>query len=203
MKGLYTILDTAFIEPSKATEVALKMVEGGARIIQLRAKGLPSREIFHLARDLRVALPDDCTLIINDRPDIALLAGAEGVHLGQDDLPCHVARRLLGRDMIIGISTHNLTEALEAEREGADYVAFGPVFETKTKRDAERPKGLKALKEIKEALSIPVIAIGGINEGNIKDVLETGVDGVAMVSDILTSEDITGKVERLVSLAGG
>lgn len=201
MKGLYTILDTTLVRPEKAVEVARKIMEGGARIVQLRAKDLSSMEFFHLAVELRRVIPEGHHFIVNDRPDIALLSGADGVHLGQEDLPCKEARKIL-RGLIIGISTHSLEEALEAERDGADYVAFGPVFETKTKRDAQRPKGLKVLAEVKKALHIPVIAIGGIKEENIRDVLETGVDGVAVVSDILTSEDITGKVERLVSTIG-
>lgn len=200
--GLYTIIDTTFVAPLSVKDVAIRILKGGAKTIQLRAKDLSSKEFFNLTKELRKIIPEDRLFIVNDRPDIALFSGAGGVHLGQEDLPCVEARGIMGRDKIIGVSTHSLKEALEAERDGADYVAFGPVFETKTKGNAQRPRGLKALKEVKEAIHIPVIAIGGIGEKNIMDVLETGVDGVAVVSDILTSKDITGKVKRLISIIG-
>jgi len=133
--------------------------------------------------------------------DIALLTDADGVHLGQDDLPVKEARRLLGNNKIIGYSTHNLREALEAVRLPVDYISFGPIFPTKTKEDAQTPKGLKLLSEVRKAVEIPIVAIGGITETNMAHVLKEGVEGVAMISEILTVKDISQKINRVIATA--
>jgi thiamine-phosphate diphosphorylase len=123
--------------------------------------------------------------IVNDYADIALRVDADGVHLGQDDLPLKEARSIMGRKKIIGISTHNIEQAIAAEAEGADYIGFGPVFHTTTKEDAGTPKGTDVLREVKRQLRIPVVAIGGINLENLRSVLDTGIDAVAVSSAIL------------------
>jgi thiamine-phosphate diphosphorylase len=138
------------------------------------------------------------TLIVNDHPDIALAADADGVHLGQDDLPVKEARKIMGKNRIIGISTHTVEQARDAGRDGADYIGFGPVFHTTTK-DAGRPMGIEMLREIKRQVQIPVIAIGGINAENIRPVLETGVDAVAVSSAILRG-DIEENTKRFLEI---
>jgi thiamine-phosphate pyrophosphorylase len=166
-------------------EMTLKVLRAGLKWVQYRDKEKSRREIYEEAIRLRKLTKDfNAVLIVNDYADIALAVDADGVHLGQDDLPVREAREIMWRDKIIGISTHSLEQAIDAEKEGADYIGFGPVFHTVTK-DAGRPKGTDLLQEIKRHVQIPVIAIGGINLENIKLVLDTGVDAVAVASAIL------------------
>jgi thiamine-phosphate pyrophosphorylase len=163
----------------------LEALKAGVRWIQYRNKDGSRREIFRESVNLRKITRDFNTmLIINDHADIALAADADGVHLGQDDLPLKEARKIIGRDKIIGISTHSLDEAIDAVRSGADYIGFGPIFHTITK-DAGSPKGISLLGEIKNKVHIPVVAIGGINLENAGSVFETGADAIAVSSAIL------------------
>jgi len=206
-KGLYTIIDNTYIPLEAMERVAIELAEGGARYIQLRGKGLTSRELLRAARIIRgVTLGKGITFIVDDRVDVALLTDADGVHLGEDDLPVEEARRLLGGDKIIGLSTHNLKEGLEAIGLDVDYISLGPIFPTRTKPDAQTPIGLEDLKGIREEISnlspLPIVAIGGINEEDLPSVISTGVDAVAMISDILTAKDIKGKVKRVIELLG-
>jgi len=165
-----------------------KVLLKGVQWIQFREKETSRREIYQNAIRLRRLTKDyDAVFVVNDFPDIAMCAGADGVHLGQDDLPLKEARKIMGRDRLIGISTHNLEQAAEAERDGADYIGFGPVFATLTK-DAGRPKGISMLREIRKQVHIPVVAIGGISLENIGSVLQTGVDAVALASAILRGD---------------
>lgn len=199
IKGLYAIIDNSIRPDLSNIEIAKKVLSGGALILQLRGKGLSSRELLEQAREIReLTKAAGAIFIVNDRADIALLSGADGVHLGQDDLPIDEARKILGKGKMIGISTHSLEQALKAEQEGADYIGFGPVFDTKTKADAEQAKGLKALREIKQRVSIPVIAIGGINLENMGEVIDAGPDGAAVISAIIKAENIEDATRRFV-----
>jgi len=141
-----------------------------------------------------------CLFIVNDRVDIALAAGAGGAHLGQEDLPLYIARKLMGRERTIGISTHDLAQAREAEQGGADYVGFGPIFGTATKETGYSARGLAMLKEIRQAVKIPIVAIGGINEANVTQVWQAGVDSAAIISDLMAADDVAAKVRRILSL---
>ena len=199
IKGLYAITDSSIRPELSNIEIARRVLAGGAGILQLRGKGLSSRELLELAREIReLTRKAGATFIVNDRADIAILSDADGVHLGQDDLPIAEARKILGREKLIGISTHNLDQALKAEQEGSDYIGFGPVFGTKTKADAEEAKGIEALKEVKKKVSIPVIAIGGINLENLKEVIDAGADGVAVISAIVKAENIEETTKRFI-----
>ena len=196
---IYPIIDSSLIPSADTEKTATAIINGGARIIQLRAKGLLSREFLKSAFIVRkIAKDRDVIFIVNDRVDIALIVDADGVHLGQDDLPAKEARRLLGNDRIIGYSTHNLREALEAVRLPVDYISFGPIFPTKTKEDAQMPKGLKGLSEVRKAVEIPIVAIGGITETNMIHVLKQRADSVAMISEITTALDISKKIKKLI-----
>jgi thiamine-phosphate pyrophosphorylase len=160
------------------------VLEAGAGWIQYREKEKTRREIYREASRLRVLTADyGAALVVNDHTDIARAVDADGVHLGQDDLPLKEGRVIMG-DRIVGISTHSVSEALEAEQGGADYIGFGPVFVTSTK-DAGEPKGLEMLGRVRKAVKIPVVAIGGISEKNLPLVLEAGADAVAVASAIL------------------
>lgn len=201
ISGLYPILDTSIIPLPKIEEYALKILSAGIKIIQLRAKESSAKEFLSASLTLReLTEKRGIVFIVNDRVDIALISKADGVHLGQQDLPCKEARRLLGEDKIIGVSTHNLQEALEAQNNEVDYISFGPIFSTTTKLDADKPKGIVGLKELTSCLDIPVVAIGGIKEDNLLKVMEGNADAVAMISEILKAPDITEKTLRLVKL---
>lgn len=180
-------------------EMTGRVLKSRVKWIQLRDKDRSRRAIYEEALRLRaVTGENNAVLVINDHADIALAVNADGVHLGQDDLPLKEARRIMGVKKIIGISTHSLQQARDAEEGGADYIGFGPVFFTKTK-DAGSPMGIDMLAEIKKAVGIPVVAIGGINLENLKAVLETGADAVAVASAILCG-DIEGNTEKFLGI---
>jgi thiamine-phosphate diphosphorylase len=171
----------------------------GVRIIQLRDKTLPKRKLFEEAEKIRKLTKKYCAyLIINDYADIALAVDADGVHLGQDDMPVHEARNVIGKNRIVGISTHSLKQAHEAEKQGADYIGFGPVFHTSTK-DAGTPKGIHSLMKIKQNVKIPVVAIGGITHKNTTDVFNAGADSIAVASAIL-SGDVKENIKIFLNL---
>jgi thiamine-phosphate pyrophosphorylase len=169
-------------------DMVLRALNAGVRWVQYRDKDSTGREIYEESVRLRSITKDfGAALVVNDHPDIALAAEADGVHLGQDDLPLREARKILGKDTIIGISTHTIEQAIAAQRGGADYIGFGPIFHTKTK-NAGTPKGTVMLREVRKHVSIPVVAIGGINISNIQTVIEAGADAVAVASAILTGD---------------
>ena len=191
LKGLYVITDKKLIPRDRFIERVEKVIRGGAKIIQLREKGTPEDEIIRLGKVLleitrRYGIP----LIINDSPELAEKIGADGVHLGKDDTEISEARKILGDEAIIGVSCYGEIErGLKAEREGADYLAFGTPFFTPTKPD-RKPTPFEILKEAKRRIkTIPLFAIGGITKENAKSVLETGVDGIAVITAVFSSPD--------------
>lgn len=196
--------DTTYTAPDRLPEVAEGLLAGGVKTLQLRAKDLGSGDTLAAAEVLRrLTRRYGALFIINDRVDVAKLSGADGVHLGQSDLPVEGARRLLGPDSVIGLSTHSPEEAREAEHLGADYISFGPVYPTRTKGDAESPRGLKLLAETRRATRLPIVAIGGITEENAPGVLGAGADAVAMVSELLLSPDPAKKAASVIKALGG
>ncbi len=200
LRGLCLVTDRKVcgLTSEEMTTIALK---AGAEWIQYREKEKTRREIFDEALRLRRLTGEyGAAFIVNDHADIALAVDADGVHLGQDDLPLQEARKFMGKK-IIGISTHSLAEALAAFSSGADYIGFGPVFHTTTK-DAGEPKGVELLKEIKRHVSIPVVAIGGISPENLQMVRKAGADGVAVASAILKG-DIYENVKFFMKIIGG
>ena len=194
----------AMIDPAGGHEpvmLAETMLEAGARIMQLRLKDAPGRDFLAAAR----AIADLCrkrgaTLIVNDRVDIAILANAHGVHLGQTDLPLDAARRIIGNDKMIGISTHNVEQARAAEGGGANYIGFGPMYPGGLRNNAAG-KGLDELRSIRAALKIPIVAIGGISEARVVETLAAGADAVAIITDVVNAPDLGGKVRSILALA--
>lgn len=179
----------------KALKTAL---EAGVGAVQLREKDLPIRSILSLAGEVRALTSEfGARLFINDRVDAAVAVDADGVHLGREGMPPHAAKKIVGGRMLIGVSTHSLAEAVEAETDGADFITFGPVFATPSKMKYGPPKGLNALAEVKRLVSIPVFGLGGISARNIRAVLDAGADGVGMISAILSAEDIRSAVEEI------
>jgi thiamine-phosphate pyrophosphorylase len=196
---LYAILDPEQTKDRAAETVLLELLEAGMQWVQLRAKAMPPRDFLQLACGMRRLIHSNgCRLIVNDRADIALACGADGVHLGQEDLPLHAARKLMG-DRIIGISTHDVEQAKEAEVGRADYIGFGPIFGTATKETGYNARGLEMLRLVREIVSIPIVAIGGITEANVKQVWQAGADSAAIISDILGADDIAAKTSRILA----
>jgi thiamine-phosphate pyrophosphorylase len=178
-------------------EVAAAVLAGGANIIQLREKHWSKKDLYDLAVEFRKQTSSyNALLIIDDHVDVALAAGADGVHLGQDDLPVEAARRI-APELIIGASSHSLKEALKAEKDGADYVNIGPIFPTKTKADADRFLGPEAIVKIGPQLTVPFTTMGGITPDNIHSVLKAGARCVAMITGITRAADITERVRQL------
>jgi thiamine-phosphate pyrophosphorylase len=198
---LYPLTDRLLSGLSHAEQVS-SLSEGGATLIQLREKTLSSLDFFSEAAEaLRVARERGVKIIINDRVDIALALKADGVHLGQEDLPPAAARELLGPETILGFSTHNLKQALLAVHLPIDYIAIGPIFSTATKQRTEPTVGLDHLREVRQALGkFHLVAIGGITSKNRQEVLDAGADAVAIISDIWTgSESEPARTQRLLS----
>ena len=193
---LYAIADTLGRAELSFLDLAEKLCAGGAQLLQLRVKDLPSREFLTLAHQVRdVCQRYGCLLIINDRVDIALAVDADGVHVGQEDLPLAAARKVLGPHKIVGVSTHGPTQAQEAERNGADYIGFGPLFGTTTKATGYSARGLEQLGEIRSVVQLPIVAIGGITTERASSALAAGANAVAMISDLVLASDVATKVQ--------
>lgn len=198
---LYLITDRSFLNGRSLAECVEDAIKGGATLVQVREKNISTRDFYNIAREVQeVTTKYNVPLLINDRIDIALAINADGVHLGQSDMPIELARKILGDDKIIGISAGNVKEAIEAEKAGADYVGLGAVFFTGTKKDIDEPIGLAGLREITEKITIPSVAIGGINKENAKSVLATGVNGISVISAILKNDDIQGASKTLANI---
>lgn len=188
---LYVVTDEGLSRGLSHARIAELAVAGGADIIQLRDKDISGRDLFLAAREIReITTRAGALFVVNDRLDIALASGADGVHLGQDDLPLSAARSLAPRPFIIGISVESVREAVKAEEEGADYVGVGPVFPTGSKHDAGPSLGTGRIREIRAAVSVPVIAIGGINGENVREIIREGADGAAVISAVVSQDDI-------------
>ena len=182
MRGIYVITDKDLCPGRSHLDIALAAVEAGACCVQLRDKSLCGRELVETARSIRCAVMSGrVKFIVNDRMDVALAVGADGVHLGQDDIPVSSARAVMGEDAIIGVSVASVEEAVRGENDGASYVAVGSVFATATKTDAGVPVGLEMITAVKQAVGVPVVAIGGINIENVALVAQAGADAAAVL----------------------
>jgi thiamine-phosphate pyrophosphorylase len=195
---IYPITDARIGGISHAEQIRC-LAAGGATLIQLREKIAPPRQFFEAALEaVKIGHSLRAQIIINDRVDIALAVGADGVHLGQEDLPPECARKILGREKIIGFSVHNLEQALAADSMPVDYIAVGPIFETSTKERPDPIIGLDALRRIRNSTSKPIVAIGGITLERLREVFEAGADSAALISDILSASDIADRVRQLL-----
>jgi len=198
---LYLVTDRGMTQGRDLLWVLQQALDGGVKGIQLREKDLVGRELFFLAEAARkLTQRYHALLLINDRIDIALAVDADGVHLSTASIPIESARALLGRQQLLGASTHSLEEAQEAERNGADFVVFGPVYFTPSKASYGSPQGLAALKKVVEKLSLPIYAIGGIKLENIADTRRTGVRGVALISAVMSAADPENATKEILKL---
>ena len=200
LTGLYLILDTQALQGRSEAEVATQAIQGGAKIIQLRDKQRHKADLLEIAQKLKeVCVHKGVLFIINDYLDLALASDADGLHLGQKDLPIPEARRLLPMDKLIGCSTTTVSEAVRAQSEGADYIAVGSIYPTTSKADFKLA-GLDTLRRVRKRVSLPLIAIGGINETNVEEVMKAGADGVAVISAVLGAADIEEATQKLVTM---
>lgn len=199
--SIYLVTDDGCLQGRALIDCVREALEGGVTLVQYRAKTASSAEMYAEALQLK-ALCDsfNVPLIINDRLDIAMAVGAAGVHLGQDDLPCAAARKLLGENYIIGVSAHNPAEAKAALQSGADYLGCGAVFGTATKADVKK-LGTDGLAAICKAKGLPVVGIGGVTADNYREVRAAGADGAAIVSGILAQLDIRTTVEAIAGVS--
>ncbi|MEM5871387.1 MAG: thiamine phosphate synthase [Candidatus Aenigmatarchaeota archaeon] len=200
-KGLYFITDRSLSKKGVVEDVKAA-ISGGAKIVQYREKNLTMKEMVREAKEIsKICKKNKVIFIVNDRVDLALAVEADGVHLGQDDIDFFDARKILGKNKIIGISVSSIKEAKRFEKLGADYVSLGPIFATSTKKDAGEPIGIEAIKEAKKKLKIPFTVIGGINFENLRSVIEAGAESVCMISAIICDdiEEKVGKVGRIIN----
>jgi thiamine-phosphate pyrophosphorylase len=198
---LYVITDETIAGGRSHADIAQRALSGGADVIQLRDKGRSCAELAVVGREIAAIIRKaGAVFILNDRLDVAIACGADGVHLGRHDMLVSTARQLGPPSFIIGVSVGTVEEAVDAEREGADYLALSPTFSTTSKDDAGPGLGLERLREICRAVAIPVVAIGGINRRNVRDVIVAGADGIAVISAVVASPDITAAARELKDL---
>jgi thiamine-phosphate pyrophosphorylase len=201
---LYAIIDPAQSGGRSPVEVAADLLAGGVRLIQLRDKHASSGELYQIAHALRECVQNTGgTLIVNDRADVAVAVGADGVHLGQDDLPMESARAILGSSKLIGFSTHVLEQVREADQSSADYIAFGPIFPTASKVNPDKVVGLGGLREARKVTRKPLVAIGGITLENARAVIEAGADSVVVIRALLGAPDIRARAEEFMERVKG
>jgi thiamine-phosphate pyrophosphorylase len=195
---VYPILDVALLAGRSVGGSVKDLALGGATIVQLRAKAVDDRRYLALAQEARdAARAAGVLFLVNDRPDIACLVGADGVHVGQADLPARCVRALLPEGAIVGVSTHGFEQAVRAASEPVDYVAVGPIFPTRTKARADPVVGLELIRRLRATIRLPLVAIGGITRSNAGAVAEAGADGLAVVSDLLAAGDLVAATAEL------
>ena len=194
---LYAIADASFGNPERLVQ---ELFNGGARLVQVRNKKASARDLLHDVDRILASAPEDAQVIVNDRVDVALISAAAGVHVGQTDIPPAAARKILGPNRIVGFSTHNFEQAVEADRWPVDYVAVGPIFATTTKENPDPIVGVEGLAAICRAIHKPVVAIGGIKLENAPDVLRAGAASVAIIRDLLDTSDVALRCRQWVAL---
>ncbi len=198
LSGLYVIIDTNILKERSPIEAARQAIRGGAKTIQLRDKFKSRGELLPIAQQLkRLCAENDVLFIVNDYLDIALASDADGLHLGQEDLPLRVARKLLPFDKIVGGSTTTVEQAVSYEADGADYIAVGSMYPTASK-EIVKVVGLERLRQVRQAVTVPLVAIGGINKDNVAGVISAGADAVAVISAVLTADDIEKAARQIL-----
>jgi len=199
--GYYFITDANLSKAGNINDVK-NAVSAGVRVVQYRNKSGSTKELYEEALVLKKICKNKAIFLINDRVDIAVAVNSDGVHLGQDDMPYRVARKILGRKKIVGLTVHTLKEAKKAEEFGVNYLGVSPIFSTDTKKDAGKPAGISLIKKIKSRISgkIPVVAIGGINLSNAGEVISAGADGLCAISAVVTKNHIKKEIEKFQKL---
>ncbi|MDK2830655.1 thiamine phosphate synthase [Methanolobus sp. WCC1] len=195
----YLVTDSGLSKKGTLSDVE-KAVAAGCRIIQYREKSISTKDMILEAAQIKTLCGNESIFLVNDRVDVALAVDADGVHIGQDDMPIDTARELLGPDKIIGLTVHNIEEALEAQRMGADYVGLSPIFNTSTKKDAGNGIGPESIRPVKDTVNIPIVAIGGINKQNSESVILGGADSLVAISAVVCSDDVERETREFIDL---
>jgi len=198
MKGYYFITDSCLSEKGNLADVK-EAVSAGVQVIQYRQKNAAAKQMYNEALSLK-NICQGRLFLINDRVDVALAVDADGVHLGQSDLPCEAARKILGKEKIIGLTVSSIEQACQAQAKGADYIGVSPIFSTQTKTDAGNALGIELLKQIRENVSMPIVVIGGITLENAKDVIAAGADAICAISAVLGKADIKEEINKFQNL---
>jgi len=178
-------------------------IKAGCKIIQYREKNKNTKDMIEEATKLKEICAGRAIFLVDDRVDIALAANADGIHIGQEDIPYNTARMLLGKDKIIGLTVHNLEEAIEAEKLGVDYIGLAPIFKTGTKEDARNPIGTKMIELVRKRVNLPIVAVGGINKQNVKEVIDSGADSVVSIYAVLNSNDVYNEISDFIKIIKG
>lgn len=195
----YLVTDSGLSKKGTLSDVK-EAVEAGCKIIQYREKNKSTKEMIDEASEIKRICGGKAIFLVNDRIDVALAVDANGVHIGQNDMPIETAKKLLGQNKIIGLTVHNVDEAIEAEKSGADYVGLGSIFDTATKKDAGKGIGPVRIKDVKNAIRIPVVAIGGINKENCRTVIENGADSLVAISAIVCSGNVKKEIREFINI---
>ncbi len=195
----YFVTDSKFSKKGILSDIK-EAVEAGCQIIQYREKNKSTKKMIYEASEIKRICENNAKFLVNDRIDIALAVDADGVHLGQNDMPIEIARKLMGDDKIIGLTVHNVDEAIEAENKGADYIGLGPIFDTFTKEDAVGGIGPNKIREIKNSIRIAVVAIGGINMENCESVIRNGADCLAAIYAVVCSDDVKSETKKFIDI---
>lgn len=195
----YLVTDSGLSKKGTLSDV-LDAVAAGCRIVQYREKNKSTKEMIAEASQIKAICGDDAIFLVNDRIDVALAVDADGVHIGQDDMPIVIARAILGTGKIIGLTVHDVHEAIEAEKSGADYVGLSPIFDTATKSDAGKGIGTERIRDVKNAVNIPIVAIGGINKKDCKNVIENGADSLVAISSVVCSDDVKRETTEFIAI---
>lgn len=188
IKGLHVLTDRDIVKPRSLIEVIKQVIDGGARVIQLRDKTSGDDDMISLGRKILKLTNGNIPLIVNDRVKVAIALNAQGIHVGQSDMPAAQVRKLIGSDMILGVSVLTVDQAIKAQEDGADYIGVGPIFPTSTKADADPPIGMSGLRDIRRIVNIPIIAIGNINKNNARSVMKYA-NGIAVISAVLGAKN--------------
>jgi len=199
--NFYMITDSNFTKNGIISDVD-NALRAGCNIVQYREKNKSVGDMIREAKQLKKLCFGKAIFLINDRIDIALAVDADGVHIGQEDMNFEIVKKLLGNDKIIGLTVHNLEEALYAEKLGLDYIGLAPIFETDTKLDAHKPCGIEMIKRVRKAVNLPIVAVGGINRENIKEVIWAGADSVVSIRAILNSDDTYCEIKDFIRIIG-
>jgi len=195
----YLVTDSGLSKKGTLSDVR-EAVEAGCKIVQYREKNKSTKEMVDEASEIKKICGERAIFLVNDRIDVALAVDADGVHVGQDDMPIEIAKKLLDPKKIIGLTVHNVEEAVEAEKSGADYVGLGSIFDTSTKKDAGKGIGPASIREVKNAIKIPVVAIGGINKENCIPVVENGADSLVAISAVVCSDDVKRETKEFIDI---
>lgn len=189
----YLVTDSKLSKKGTLSDVE-NALKAGCKVIQYREKNKSTKEMIEEAKKIKKKCEGKAIFLVNDRIDVALAIDSDGVHIGQDDIPFEIAREILGNEKIIGLTVHNLEEAVEAERIGADYIGLSPIFQTDTKKDAGAACGIETIKTVRKNVNLPIVAIGGINKENIGAVIKAGADAIVAISAVVCSDDVCREV---------